>query len=150
MEERIAAFIQALKSLIEDLTALNTLLKDDQASFSQNDMPAVQQSDEKKQTLLMNIANEVQAIQKMMPKMQGGFIQNLRDYTQQFASHQQATADALIASLQVQLTQGYESLIINNKIVVMNLNYLKNIWDRIMALSPEHQAAYEKPQARHE
>ena len=150
MDERIAPFIQALKSLIEDLSALNTLLKEDQAFFSQNDIPAVQQSDEKKQTLLMNVANQVQAIQKMMPKMQGGFIQNLRDYAQQFASHQQSTTDALIASLQTQLTQGYESLIINNKIVVMNLNYLKNIWDRIMALSPENQAAYEKPQARHE
>lgn len=145
MDGKPVALIGQLKHLIETLDELNALLKSDRQHFSENNLALVQQSDDKKQKMLEKITRTIAELQKSLPNTREHLLDGLRAQSKQFHLSHQPTIDHLIDLLQSRLSDGYENVIANNHIVIMNLNYLKVLWDKLFKLSPEHNAVYEKP-----
>lgn len=148
MEDESLSLIRQLKGLIQTLDELNTLLKNDQVLFSQNKIAEVQLADDKKQKCLERITQALADIKKTLPNAKENLIQSLREHIQKYHVAHQSTVNDLIQLLQTKLSDGYENLIANNHVVIMNLTYLKTLWDKLLTLSPEHNTVYEKPLAQ--
>lgn len=148
MDGKPVALVNQLKHLIETLDELNTLLKTDRQHFSENNLSLVQESDDKKQKMLHKITQLIAELQASLPNTRENLLDGLRAQSKQFHISHQPTIEHLIQLLQSRLTDGYENVIANNHIVIMNLNYLKVLWDKLFKLSPEHNTVYEKPQTQ--
>lgn len=145
MDGKPVALIGQLKQLIETLDELNVLLKTDRQHFSENNLTLVEKSDEAKKKMLEKITRMITELQKTLPSARENLLDGLRAQSKQFHISHQPTIDHLIQLLQSRLSDGYENVIANNHIVIMNLNYLKILWDKLFKLTPEHNSTYEKP-----
>lgn len=148
MDGKPVALVNQLKHLIDTLDELNELLKTDRQHFSENKLTMLQQSDDKKQKMLVKITRMITELQASLPGTRENLLDSLRAQSKQFHLNHQPTIDHLIQLLESRLTDGYENVIANNHIVIMNLNYLKVLWDKLFKLAPENNATYEKPQTQ--
>lgn len=146
MEMDAIDLVKQLKGLIQSIDEVNALLKVDQQHFRDNKLEMLSQNDEQKQKCIENITVQLATLQKSLPDSREHLITGIIKHIKQFNTSQQATVEGLIKLLQSKLTEGYEHLITNNDVIIMNLNYLKKLWDNLIALSPAHHAVYEKPQ----
>lgn len=137
--------LDELAELIGALDELNALFKLDRQSFSENNTKALIESDGKKQLCIEAISKHLITLQTAFPESRQNIIQALRDHTKQLNHSHQSKVEAMIQSLQSKLSEGYEAVITNSHIVTMNLRYFDNLWNKLLALTPEKQGSYEKP-----
>jgi hypothetical protein len=139
-------FYSKLTQLNESIAHINMLLKEDKVHFNKNDLVAISASDAKKQDLLNIMSQQALQLRNCLPdKQHGETASSLETYLNQLQDSQAEKAASLIKQLQERIAEGYEYITGNNNIVVANLGYVKEIWDRLSGLAQDNTGTYEKP-----
>lgn len=124
MPENMDSFLVNIKEMVNCCREIQLLLRKDKDFFSQNQIGLVDDSNQKKAELLNRLNN----------------------LTTEISSSSQATAlwsklkasqQNLLEELRTEVLACYQYLTINSGIVFANLNQLKNIWDKLVALQPK-------------
>lgn len=145
MDDRLKIFFKSLTGLVESITVLNTLLRDDLNYFSLNQVDQLLASNKQKHVVLHNVAGFTHELQKLIPHAENGLIHAVRNHIQALPHPYHAKATKLLDRLQIALTEGSQNLVTNNHVIMANLNQIKCIWDRLSPLSMEKNSVYEKP-----
>lgn len=146
MDATFDNFYTKLNRLINTVSQINLLLKDDQLHLNQNNHQAISISDEKKQQLLNDMNQQTLQLRDYLPvKQNGEAASSLASYLTQLEKSKADKARESIKLLQETLAQGYQLLIINSNVVTANLGYIKEIWDKLSGLANNPNEVYEKP-----
>lgn len=119
----------ALKEIIEYCRTLHHSLKDDVDYFTHDNFAALEVSNKKKSQLIVQLSSVIYELSKIYPS-------GLKEaITQLPSSHE---IKQLLVQLNDEVVQCNHYIASNSGVVLTNLNMLKEIWDKLMALKSEN------------
>jgi len=138
-------FHTLLSQLIDSIAQINTLLKHDEALFKLNSSNALSDNNEKKQIIIDKMQQQATALQACLPLSEQGKPLSFQRYVDQLDSSAARKINVLFDSLQAKLSEGYEHLVHNNQVVMGNLSFIKEFWDRLSSIAQANKDTYDNP-----
>lgn len=148
MEDINELIYQSIQQVIVSIDKLRLLLLADNQHFMANDLEAIKLNNESKSVLLKTLSSQTNQLYNRIPLAQNGSHQSLTDYIKQLDHHQGKRIQDIIAELHDQLTDGYQKLIVNNRIVTTNIGMINTVWEKLLQFSKQNTDVYEKPELK--
>lgn len=150
MDENSDRLYTLLLQLVESMNSINSLLKEDETNLLQSDTQAIAMSNKRKQAIINEMNQCALEIQACLPRSENGLLLSLQEYIAKADHTQAAKIQALLKSLETNLSDGYQHLIRNNSVVIENLNFIREMWNKLTKLEKDTDITYEKPVNYHQ
>lgn len=148
MEDINELIYQSIQQVIVSIDKLRVLLLADNQHFMANDIEAIKQNNDSKALLLKTLSAQTNQLYNRIPLGHNGSHQSLSDYLKQLDHHQAKRIRDIISQLHEQLTDGYQKLIVNNRIVTANIGMINTVWEKLLQFSKQDVDVYEKPELK--
>lgn len=112
-----------LKQMVRRCQEMGQLLEDDKNHFTQNQFKLIQESNKKKADLITQLGVLANELNTHHPD---GFAKKVE--------HQEV--HSVIEELKSEITKCYKQISLNSSIVFINLQQLKQIWDKLLESKP--------------
>lgn len=148
MDDLNKSFVNTLTRLVLSIQQLNTLLVVDNEYFVSNDRLKINESNEKKNQILIELSETLQELDKVLIPSIDGKKPTLTEYIRKLDKDTATRANQLLTTLYDSLSNGYNHLVTNNHVVVANLGFINSIWDSLLNIAKGADGVYLKPELK--
>ncbi len=148
MDDLNKSFVSTLTRLVLSIQQLNTLLVVDNEYFISNDRIKINESNEKKNQILVELSETLQELDKILIISVDGKKPTLTEYIRNLDKDSATCANQLLTTLYDSLSNGYNHLVTNNHVVVANLGFINSIWDSLLNIAKGDDSVYLKPELK--
>lgn len=134
--------ISSLKEMLRLCQDLQKLLKEDKNHFSNSDLTLLTESNQKKTIALEQLNSLIKELSDNNSS-KGLLPQIDKTTTSQFNSIEQKEKINLINELKLEITKCNQSIASNKHIIFNGLQFIKNLWDRLMACRKDTVCTYD-------
>lgn len=145
-----ATFLEAIKQvqlLTQAIQDINLILKEDETIFKENDIQKIDASNAKKNQILATLQSTQQTLQQLLQREQKDKPLTLTNWLESHPGNVTKIGTKAVDDLKLALMNGYQHLITNNQVIIGNLSFIKEFWDKLAQLS-QKQNTYDKPLVR--
>ena len=139
--DKSTALVDYLREMVICCKAIQELLKADKTHFNENRLDLVDDSNQKKTALLDQLNDLTIDVTNMVRPV--GLIEKIKQSAHLSASTMQAEAQSLVQELKTEIASSYKYISANSGIVANNLNYIKDVWDKIIAYNSADHCIYD-------
>jgi hypothetical protein len=132
----------SLKKMLSHCQELHRLLVEDQHYFINKDMDGLEQSNKRKTDLLEDLAQLTNHVNELNTKHSATPSLNVID-------DESNEIKNLRSELENEMVKCYEHLAVNNKIVITNIQRIKEFWNKLTSLSTEAAFVYDQKANTH-
>lgn len=146
-----ATFLEVIKQvqrLTQSIQAINHILKEDELIFKENDVIKIDASNDKKNQLLATLQSAQQNLQQLLVDERSNQPLTLTAWVEAHPANKAKAGTKAVDELKLALMNGYQHLITNNQVIIGNLSFIKEFWDKLAQLSQKQQGIYDKPSVR--
>lgn len=129
MKNSDAVIVEIFKQLISSCNKLNLLMKSDLEHFKENKLEQLTTNNTQKNAMMATLSQWVQKLNKECPE---GLTKRLEQ------SSQKEELNILLSELITQIHQCNNIMNENSHIVFLNLQMLKDVWDRLSSLNTQN------------
>lgn len=148
MDATLQEVEKQVRVLTHSIQGINALLQEDEHFFKKNDVANIDASNAKKSALLSALQSSQQQLQSILTNHQDGKRVTLSEFIASYPVHVSKSATQAVEELKITLMTGYQHLINNNQVIIGNLSFIKEFWDKLAQLSQGQAGIYEKPSIR--
>ncbi len=148
MEDVNKLFTKSLARIVDAIQQLNQLLINDSQYFIANDLQKINDSNNQKNQLLIELSDNMHELTNMIPISINGKKPSLSEYVNELDSRSSNQAKVLLEKLYTSLSAGYNHLVTNNNVVVANLGFINTFWDNLLKLTQQNDGIYTKPEKK--
>lgn len=148
MDDVNTSFTNALDSLVTSIQQLNQLLLDDNDYFVANDLVKINESNDKKNKILLELGSNMKELDDLIPVSANGAKLSLSEYVNQLDASTANYSRRILDNLYDSLSTGYNNLVTNNHVVVANLGFINSVWDSLLTIAKQSDGIYTKPELK--
>lgn len=138
------SFISSLKEIQNCFQHLRQLLDEDKNFINNKNVLSIEESNKKKSAVLENLAHRLNEFKSAFIKQgSNSFLEAIEANTNNFPPHQKNEVQTIAKNLESEMVLCFESLAINNKIVLSNLQRLKDFWGKLSDLQLQRECVYD-------
>lgn len=138
--------IAALQEMIKSCQNLRALMETDVSKYVKDDIAAINESNQQKAVLLdklTSLMHEVDPSALITPHA-SNFIDTLKNKANELDDETKSQVNGLLNELKNEVTQCYQYLYSNGKIVMTNLAQMKKWWEKLVSLQTEYEFVYDQ------
>ncbi len=141
MQKSAELSTSSLKEMLRLCQDLQKLLKEDKNHFSNNDLTLLTASNQKKAAALEQLNILIKDLN--ITHHSSGLLSQIEEATKNLNSTQQKEITSIINELKSEVAKCNQHIATNSHIVFNGIQYIKNLWDRLMACRKDTNCVYD-------
>lgn len=136
-------FLSSLKQMVICCHDLQQLLDNDKSNFAQNQFSLIEESNKQKSVLIEQITALAHNINHALKNYTGSLLEKVTQAMENVDNSKQHEISEQLEALKTEISQCYKKIVINNSITLSGMQFLKDIWDRLLSIDKINDCTYD-------
>lgn len=136
-------FLPSLKQMVIYCRDLQQLLDNDKSNFAENQFSLIEESNKQKSALIEQITTLTNNINHALKNYTGSLFEKVTQAMENADNSKQQEISEQLEALKTEISQCYKKIVINNSIALSGMQFLKDIWDRLLSIDKINDCTYD-------